>query len=161
MANHCWMVACDQHLDSPVIAYSTSVDRHVLCYKQTTHQWILFMTDDAERCSEIQHIFAYSGLRGGGGRELTLSPNWHVMLWLDLFKIFAVKRLFRGPKTDPLSFFGLASGYTQRYRHQDLSGIWMTDLLFCKTSHQSVALSLRYWSDTHTPQNLISDNTLH
>jgi len=34
-----------------------------------------------------------------------LSSNWHVTLRLTVFNIFAVKRLFGGPKTDPLSLF--------------------------------------------------------
>jgi len=83
-------------------------------------------------------------------RKLSSSwcSNWHVTLdRLTVFEIFAVKWLFAGPKTDLLSFFGLAFGDPYRYRHRkDRSSVWMIDLPSCKLPRRSVAPPPRYLS---------------
>ena len=151
---HCWRVYSWSSLlqGTPRRSAADCVDRRPVINKRrsTMHRWRCRLSHMLlQKYSKNQHIFAYSGLLGLPYIswkvlvELMWSSNWHVTLRLTVFETFAVKWLFRGQKTDHLSFFGLAFGDHWRYRRQK-GRLCVRVIPPCKLSRRSLSPSRRY-----------------
>ena len=80
-------------------------------------------------------------------------PDWHVMVWVAVFEIFAVKFCFRGPKTDTLPLF--CSHIWRPLKISTKGGRHARDIAVpsCKISLWSVKPTKRYLSTDKIVKN--------
>ena len=165
LVNHYWMLMCDQHLDGPVWLIAHEHRPHALqTNPPSTHQWILFMTKDAKKYSEMQH-FAYNGLRWGATGPVPyifrkLSMSWCEFLidmqccYLQFFRYSWSNGFFEAPKLTPFLFL-VSHMVTPKdiITNRGRRPFQTIDLQLCKISRRLVTQLPRYvpgQKDTHT-----------